>query len=156
MDGYHVKIMHFLLPTTHISFPAHCPHCPSLTFTFLYLSYPPFTSTYSIAGTPNWRIAVEVEGKWVNPLMGWTSTADHIETVSRKLQFTSKDAAIAWCEKMGMRYEIAEPGVITSKRPKRFNGYGSNFDVARKGTPVGGLRSEHLEAAGNASKGKKK
>lgn len=101
--------------------------------------------THNLAGgAPNWRVAVEVEGKWSNPLIGWTSTADHIETVTRQMYFPTKEAAIAWAEKSGMDYEIEEPAEVVKSRPKRFPGYGSNFDVQRLkgGKPVGGLRSE--------------
>jgi len=87
---------------------------------------------------------METEGKWVNPLIGWTSTADHMETVSRQLYFPTKEAAIAFAEKSGLIYEVEEPAVVPTYRPKRFPGYGSNFDHNRLagGKPIGGLRSE--------------
>ncbi len=79
--------------------------------------------------------------------MGWTSTADTLETVSRQLYFKTKEAAIAFVEKNGMDYEVVEPAEVPKYRPKRFPGYGSNFDVNRLpgGKPIGGLRSELIE-----------
>jgi NADH dehydrogenase (ubiquinone) Fe-S protein 4 len=36
------------------------------------------------------------QGKWINPLIGWTSTADPLENVARQLYFQSKEEAIAF------------------------------------------------------------
>jgi hypothetical protein len=47
-------------------------------------------------GGPAWKIQHENQGKWVNPLIGWTSTADPLENVARQLYFTSKEEAIAF------------------------------------------------------------
>jgi hypothetical protein len=76
--------------------------------------------------------------------MGWTSTADTSETVTRQMYFSTKDAAIAFAEKNGLEYKVVEPAEVPTYRPKRYPGYGSNFDVNRLpgGTPKGGLRSE--------------
>ncbi len=96
-------------------------------------------------GAPAWRIVAEVESKWTNPLQGWTSTADPLETTLRQLTFFSAEAAAAYCDKMGYKYEIEAPVAVNkSVRPKRFQGYGANFDVKRLkgGAPIGGLRSE--------------
>lgn len=96
-------------------------------------------------GAPAWRIVAEVESKWSNPLMGWTSTADPLETTLRQLTFFSAEEAAAYCDKMGYKYEIEAPVAVNkSVRPKRFQGYGANFDVKRLkgGVPIGGLRSE--------------
>lgn len=95
-------------------------------------------------GAPAWKLVLEIDPKWANPLLGWTSTADAVETVTRQLQFFTKEAAIAYCTKNGIAYDVEEAAVVNKKRPKRFQGYGANFDVKRLkgGTPVGGLRSE--------------
>lgn len=76
--------------------------------------------------------------------MGWTSTSDQLETVSRQLYFKTKEAAIAFVEKSGLTYEVVHPAEVPKYRPRRFPGYGSNFDVNRLqgGKPEGGLRSE--------------
>lgn len=58
----------------------------------------------------------------MNPLMGWTSTADPLENVHRPLYFDSKEAAIAFAEKNGWGYEIEDPNPRTHIRPKRFIG----------------------------------
>lgn len=83
-----------------------------------------------------------MEGKWVNPLMGWTSTADHVETMARQLYFDSKEAAIAFAERHRMEWEVQAQTARAPGRPKRYQGYGDNFTFKRKGYPVGGLRSE--------------
>lgn len=95
-------------------------------------------------GAPAWKLVLEIDPKWANPLLGWTSTADAVETMTRQLQFFTKEDAIAYCTKNGIAYEVEEPVVVNKKRPKRFQGYGANFDVKRLkgGTPIGGLRSE--------------
>jgi NADH dehydrogenase (ubiquinone) Fe-S protein 4 len=95
-------------------------------------------------GAPAWRLVLEIDPKWANPLLGWTSTADAVETMTRQLQFFTKEDAIAYCTKNGIAYEVEEAVVVNKKRPKRFQGYGANFDVKRLkgGTPIGGLRSE--------------
>ena len=99
---------------------------------------------FVVGGAPAWRIALETEGKWANPLMGWTSTGDHRETVMRQLQFPTKESAMAFADKMGLEYEVIEKDPPPKNRPKRFPGYGANFDVSRLpgGRPIGGLRSE--------------
>lgn len=101
-------------------------------------------STVIVGGAPAWRLVLEVEPKWANPLLGWTSTADAIETVTRQLQFYTKEEAIAYCEKNGIEYVVEEAAVVKKTRPKRFQGYGNNFEVKRLsgGKPIGGLRSE--------------
>ena len=96
-------------------------------------------------GAPAWRIVAEVERKWANPLQGWTSTADPLETTLRQLTFFTMEEAAAYCDKMGYKYEIEEAVKVNKMvRPKRFQGYGNNFGVNRLkgGTPIGGLRSE--------------
>jgi hypothetical protein len=47
-------------------------------------------------GGPAWKIEHENKGKWINPLIGWTSTADPLENVGRQLYFASKADAIAF------------------------------------------------------------
>ena len=107
----------------------------------------PLNVLFSIfsGGAPAWRIALPTQSKWTNPLMGWTSTGDPLETMSRQMYFSTKEDAIAFCEKSGMKVEkVVDPPPMPKYRPKRFPGYGSNYDVNRLagGTPIGGLRSE--------------
>jgi NADH dehydrogenase (ubiquinone) Fe-S protein 4 len=103
-----------------------------------------WTSECGAGGAPAWRLVLEIEPKWANPLLGWTSTADAIETVTRQLQFYTKEEAIAYCEKNGIEYVVEEATPVKKTRPKRFQAYGNNFEVKRLpgGTPIGGLRSE--------------
>jgi len=45
--------------------------------------------------------------RWINPLMGWTSTADALENVGRSaLLFHTKDEAIAFCKKHGWEAQV--------------------------------------------------
>ncbi|PSC73174.1 NADH dehydrogenase [ubiquinone] iron-sulfur mitochondrial [Micractinium conductrix] len=99
-------------------------------------------SQTAAGGGPAWKIQHENKGKWINPLMGWTSTADPLENVGRQLYFSSKEEAVTYAEKNGWEYEIEEYHNANKARPKRYIGYGDNFSVKRKGLPTGGLRSE--------------
>lgn len=95
-----------------------------------------------------WRLHLEPSTKWTNPLIGWTSTSDALEHVLRGpgMFFQSKDEAVQFCMVRGWPYRVEEPPPVSEERPKRYNSYGDNFSVKRKGVPVGGLRSE-LQAA---------
>ncbi|KAK2718898.1 NADH dehydrogenase [ubiquinone] iron-sulfur protein 4, mitochondrial-like [Artemia franciscana] len=73
------------------------------------------------AGTGSWMLEFDTRERWENPLMGWTSSGDPMSNLV--LQFSSKDDAIAYCEKMGYSYDVfnnVEKKVI----PKS---YGANF-----------------------------
>ncbi len=50
----------------------------------------------SAGGGPAWKVQHENKGKWINPLIGWTSTADPLENVARQLYFPTKEDAIAF------------------------------------------------------------
>jgi len=56
----------------------------------------------SAGGGPAWKIQHENKGKWANPLIGWTSTADPLDNVGRQLYFPSKESAIAFAGVAGM------------------------------------------------------
>lgn len=63
--------------------------------------------------------------------MGWTSTSDPIEHVSRaSLLFYTKEEAIRFCEKHGWAYTVEDPNIRRPDRQKRFGGYGENFRCA--------------------------
>jgi NADH dehydrogenase (ubiquinone) Fe-S protein 4 len=83
-------------------------------------------------GGPAWKVQFENQGKWINPLIGWTSTGDALENVGRPLYFSSKEAAVRFAERNGWGYEVEEPQIRSRARPKRFGGYGDNFSVTRK------------------------
>jgi NADH dehydrogenase len=65
----------------------------------------------------------------VDPLMGWTSSADTQTQV--RLRFDSREAAEAYAAAQGIEAEVVEP------KPRRANirarGYGENFATDRKG-----------------------
>lgn len=72
--------------------------------------------------------------RWENPLIGWTSTADPMESVARStLAFFSQEEAEAFCTKHGWAYEVLSPKPQVEARPKRFIGYGDNFRCGKPG-----------------------
>jgi ETC complex I subunit conserved region len=64
--------------------------------------------------------------KGVEPLMGWTSSADTRQQV--RLRFDSKEEAIAYCEQNGLPYRVVEPN--PSKR--LIQAYADNFAYTRR------------------------
>ncbi|KAK9814190.1 hypothetical protein WJX72_001977 [[Myrmecia] bisecta] len=86
---------------------------------------------------PGWKIEFDTQEKWINPLIGWTSTADPLENVGRAaLDFRTQDDAVAFCDKHGWQYELRAPKHPRKDRSKRFLGYGDNFSVKRQGFPL--------------------
>ena len=74
------------------------------------------------AGSKRWRLEYDAEqAREIDPLMGWTSSADMPQQVS--LSFESRDHAVAFAEDRGMPYRVEEPQVRTV-RPKA---YSDNF-----------------------------
>jgi len=69
-----------------------------------------------------WRIEVATtSGKKPEPLMGWTSSKDTLSQI--EMGFDSKEAAIAFAEKEGWQYSVAN---ARQKRVKPRN-YMDNF-----------------------------
>lgn len=65
----------------------------------------------------------------IDPLMGWTGSADTTSQV--KMTFPTKEAAIAYAEKNGIAYQVQE-----AKRRAHVikpGGYGGNFAHNRRG-----------------------
>ena len=59
------------------------------------------------ANTKSWVLDFEPETpRQVEPLMGWTSSADMRQQV--RLRFQSKEEAIAYCERRGIPYQVTE------------------------------------------------
>jgi len=81
------------------------------------------------ASTREWRLDYEPEQpRDVEPLMGWTSSGDMKQQLS--LRFASKEAAVAYCERKGIPYQVIEP-----KEPApRHAAYADNF-AFRRGEP---------------------
>ncbi|XP_050305918.1 NADH dehydrogenase [ubiquinone] iron-sulfur protein 4, mitochondrial-like [Anthonomus grandis grandis] len=77
------------------------------------------------SGTNNighWEMDFDAKERWENPLMGWCSSGDPLSNM--KVQFSSKEEAIEFCEKNGWDYYIQESKL---KKPFKPNSYGSNF-----------------------------
>lgn len=83
------------------------------------------------AKTKTWILEyVNDMGRDVDPLMGWTSSADTQAQV--KLSFDSKEAALSYAKRKGIDAVVTDP-----KRRKpviRKGGYGENFATNRRGS----------------------
>nr|XP_045601029.1 NADH dehydrogenase [ubiquinone] iron-sulfur protein 4, mitochondrial-like [Procambarus clarkii] len=76
------------------------------------------------SGTNNlkkWCITFDQRERWENPLMGWASSADPLSNV--QVDFSSREDAIAFCEKNGWAWSTEEAPV----KPPRVKNYGANF-----------------------------
>ncbi|MDE2061788.1 MAG: ETC complex I subunit [Bradyrhizobium sp.] len=81
------------------------------------------------AKTKDWQLDFELEQpRFVEPLMGWTSSGDMKQQLS--LRFETKEEAVAYCEREGIAYQVFEP-----KEPaQRQVAYADNF-AFRRGEP---------------------
>jgi hypothetical protein len=81
----------------------------------------------SIAHIKSWVLDFEqASPKAVEPLMGWTSSADTRQQV--RPHFDTKEEAIAYCEQNGLPYRVFEPAP-----PKRVvQNYADNFAYPRR------------------------
>ena len=80
------------------------------------------------AGEARWVVEFEPEGaRAVEPLMGWTSSADTKAQV--RLFFDSEAEAVAYAEKHGYMYSLETPRA-RNPRPKA---YADNFRYDRLG-----------------------
>lgn len=73
-----------------------------------------------------WRLDYEPEQpRVIEPLMGWTSSGDMKQQVT--MTFDSREAAVAYCERHGIPYQVLEP-----KEPvRRIAAYSDNFAYKR-------------------------
>jgi ETC complex I subunit conserved region len=79
------------------------------------------------AKTKSWVLDFEqASPKAVEPLMGWTSSADTRQQV--RLRFDSKEEAIAYCEQNGIPYRVFEP----NPPKRRIMAYADNFAYTRR------------------------
>ncbi|KAJ3362560.1 hypothetical protein HDU91_003370 [Kappamyces sp. JEL0680] len=78
------------------------------------------------ANTEEWKIDFDVEDKWQNELMGWSSSADPVQAL--RIKFDTKEAAILFAERQGYRYRVDEPKETKFK----VRSYASNFKYAPK------------------------
>ncbi len=78
--------------------------------------------------TRSWVLDFEPEEpSTVEPLMGWTSSGDMRQQVC--LQFPTKEAAIAYCERHGMAYQVSD---VKPPPPRRTISYSDNFSFKRR------------------------
>jgi hypothetical protein len=78
------------------------------------------------AKTKEWQIDYEPEKpQVVEPLMGWTSSADMKQQLT--LHFNTRDEAVAYCEANGIPYQVIEPKEST----RRQVAYSDNFAFRR-------------------------
>mgnify|MGYP001163483730 CR=1 FL=1 len=76
--------------------------------------------------TKRWVLAFEPGSpRHVEPLMGWTASADMDQEV--RLTFANKDAAVAFARKHGLSYSLDEP----QRRRVRPKNYSDNFRYDR-------------------------
>jgi ETC complex I subunit-like protein len=79
------------------------------------------------ANTKDWVLDFEPAlPRHVEPLMGWTSSADMHQQV--RLRFVTKEEAIAYCERHGISYQV------TDEKPSRrsVSSYADNFAFKRR------------------------
>jgi hypothetical protein len=77
--------------------------------------------------TKRWLLEYEPElPQKIDPLMGWTSSADMRQQV--QLEFDNREEAVAYAERHGIPYQVFEPHAL-KPRPKS---YADNFRFDRK------------------------
>lgn len=75
-----------------------------------------------VRNTKLWLLEFEpVEKKFVEPLMGWTGSADTMQQL--RLRFATKEEAIAYAEGKKIEYQVQEP----KKRKQIKKSYADNF-----------------------------
>lgn len=82
------------------------------------------------AKTKRWLLEFEAqrEARSIEPLMGWTSSADTLAQV--KLWFETKEEAVAYAKRNGIAYRVEEP----RQASRRTMAYSDNFRFDRIGT----------------------
>ena len=79
------------------------------------------------ARTKAWLLDYEQESpRTIDPLMGWTSSADMRQQVT--LEFDTKEEAVAYAEANNIAFQVFEPHTLVPK-PKS---YSDNFRFDRK------------------------
>ena len=79
------------------------------------------------ANTKAWALEFEPEEpRQVEPLMGWTSSSDMRQQL--RLCFTSKEEAVAYCERHGIAYQMFD----TKPVARRTMSYSDNFAFTRR------------------------
>ncbi len=81
------------------------------------------------AKTREWVLDYEPEEpRVVESLMGWTSSGDMKSQL--RLQFTTKEEAVAYAERHGIPYQVQEPKPAT----RHGLSYADNFAFGRRGS----------------------
>jgi len=79
------------------------------------------------ANTKEWVLEYDPEApREIDPLMGWTSSGDMRSQL--KLDFATKDEAVAYAERNGIAYRLEEPKPRAAVR----KAYADNFRFGRK------------------------
>jgi hypothetical protein len=79
------------------------------------------------ARTKEWILEVDpAEPRSIDPLMGWTSSGDMRNQI--RLEFDTKEEAIAYATREGLAYTVADP---KPRKPIR-KSYADNFKFGRK------------------------
>jgi len=79
------------------------------------------------ANTKAWVLDFEPEEpRQVEPLMGWTSSADMNSQI--RLSFDSREEAVAYCERNGIGYQVSEE----KPAARRGVSYSDNFAFRRR------------------------
>ena len=87
---------------------------------------PARSSMQSVQSKDDWLLEYEPEKpREIEPLMGWTSSADMRSQV--KLRFDTKEEAIAYAERNGVAYRIEEP----KPEARKILSYSDNFAANR-------------------------
>ena len=88
---------------------------------------PSKTATQSgLAGTRHWLLEYErLSGKAIEPLMGWTSSADTLNQIC--LKFSGKQEAIVFAENNGLTYRVSEP----AERSPKYKSYADSFQYKK-------------------------
>lgn len=80
------------------------------------------------ARTREWVLEFEPESaRQIDPLMGWVSSADTNTQV--KLEFDTKDDAIAYASRNGIAFSVQEP----APHKRQIKTYSDNFKFGRLG-----------------------
>lgn len=79
------------------------------------------------SNTRNWVLDFEPEmPRQVEPLMGWTSSGDMRQQL--RLQFGTKEEAVAYCQRHGIAYEVFDAAPVK----RRTISYADNFAFKRR------------------------
>ncbi|KAI6190536.1 NADH dehydrogenase [ubiquinone] iron-sulfur protein 4, mitochondrial [Aphelenchoides bicaudatus] len=70
-----------------------------------------------------WKIELDQQQRWENPLIGYSSTGDPLSNISMQLDFPSQQDAIDFCEKNKWPYTLER----SHEREIKPKAYGSNF-----------------------------